>query len=277
MGLLDKIKADAQKSGSSRSKFFYVKDGDKKRVRFLTEADDGFEVVFHDSYEANINVPCQEIFGRDCPYCDEEGLRTRSQYVWYVWDYDAAEVKIFMYPMNNCSPIGAVIAAYETYGSLLDRDFMIQRTGKQQNTQYSVMPMDKNQFKNKKAKPLSESAFLEILEQAYPDELSKKYENDGKMKTKSKAAKANKRVADDDDDDEEELPFTTLAVDDDDDEDEVDYSEMSAKELYKLCKERKIDVEPKKSEKYYIRLLEEADKAEDDWEDDDDDEDDDWD
>ena len=267
-GLLDKIKADAQKSGSSRSKFFYVKDGDKKRVRFLTEADDGFEVVFHDSYEANINVPCPEIFGRECPYCGEEGLRTRSQYVWYVWDYDAAEVKIFMYPMNNCSPIGAVIAAYETYGSLLDRDFMIQRTGKQQNTQYSVMPMDKNEFKNKKAKPLSESAFLEILEQAYPDELSKKYESDNKMKPKSKAK--SKKEADDDDDD-TDLPFTTP------DDAEADYDEMTAKELYKLCKERDIDAEPKKSEKYYIRLLQEADKAKDEWEDDDEnDEDEDW-
>ena len=273
-GLLDRIKEDAKKSGSSRSKFFYVKDGDKKRVRFLTEADEGFEVVFHDSYEANINVPCQEIYGRECPYCDEEGLRTRTQYCWYVWDYDAAEVKIFMYPMNNCSPVGALIAAYETYGSLLDRDFMIQRTGKQQNTQYSVMPMDKNEFKNKKAKPLSEEAFLEILEQAYPDELSKKYD-DSKMKTKEKAAKANKRkmeeVEEDDDDEDEEnggLPFKTP--------DEVKYEEMSAKELYKLCKERDIDVEPKKAEKYYIRLLKEADKAKDDWEDEEDDDDDDW-
>lgn len=273
-GLLDKIKQDAQKSGSSRSKFFYVKDGEKKRVRFLTEADEGMEIVFHDSYEANINVPCQEIFGRECPYCDEEGLRTRSQYAWYVWDYDAAEVKIFMYPMNNCSPIGAVIAAYETYGSLLDRDFIIQRTGKQQNTQYSVMPMDKNEFKNKKAKPLSEEAFLEILDQAYPDELSKKYDD-------SKANSKKKSKHDDDDDEEESgLPFKTpkkQSSDDDADDDEVDYSEMSAKELFKLCKSRDIDVEPKKSEKYYIRLLEEADKAKDEWEDDDDnDEDEDW-
>lgn len=272
-GLLDKIKQDAQKSGSSRSKFFYVKDGEKKRVRFLTEADEGMEIVFHDSYEANINVPCQEIFGRECPYCDEEGLRTRSQYAWYVWDYDAAEVKIFMYPMNNCSPIGAVIAAYETYGSLLDRDFIIQRTGKQQNTQYSVMPMDKNEFKNKKAKPLSEEAFLEILDQAYPDELSKKYDE-------SKASSKKKSKHDDDDEEEKTLPFKTpkkQSSDDDDDEDEVDYSEMSAKELFRLCKSRDIDAEPKKSEKYYIRLLEEADKAKDEWEDDDaDDEDEDW-
>ena len=86
-GLLAKIKQDAQNAGSSRSKFFYVKDGEKRRIRFLEDMDDGREVTFHDNFEANINVPCQEIFGRECPYCDEEGLRTRTMYAWSVWDY----------------------------------------------------------------------------------------------------------------------------------------------------------------------------------------------
>ena len=40
---------------------------------------------------------------------------------------------------------------------------------------------------------------------------------------------------------------------------------MSAKELYKLCKEREIDAETRKPAKYYINLLEEYDKAQDDW------------
>ena len=50
---------------------------------------------------------------------------------------------------------------------------------------------------------------------------------------------------------------------------------MSPKELFKLCKERKIEVEPRKPQKYYIKQLEAADKAEDDWDDEDDWEDDD--
>ena len=44
----------------------------------------------------------------------------------------------------------------------------------------------------------------------------------------------------------------------------------------KLCKDREIDCEAKKSAKYYVNLLEEADKAEDDWGDDDDYDDDEW-
>ena len=64
----------------------------------------------------------------------------------------------------------------------------------------------------------------------------------------------------------------------DEDEDEaIDYSELSAKELYKLCKERDIDVVPKKPAKYYITKLEDDDsKKEDGWDDMEDDEEDEW-
>lgn len=321
-GLLDKIKQDAQKSGGSKSKFFYVKDGDKRRIRFLQDMEDGFEVTFHDSFEANINIPCRELFGKKCPYCEEEGLRTRIQYAWSVWDYDSNEVKIFMFPMNNCTPIGQVAAMYETYGTLKERDFIVQRTGKQQNTNYTLIPMDKNSFKNEKAKPFSKKAFLELLDKAYPDEHANLYEDEPstkKMKKKSKPVEK-------EEDEEKELPWGETDIDidyesknpkelykicidkgidaepkkskdyyiellnnaeeeeeSDDDwdeeesDDEVDYSSMSAKELFKLCKERNIDAQPKKNEKYYINLLEEADKAHDEWEDDEEsDEDDDW-
>lgn len=57
---------------------------------------------------------------------------------------------------------------------------------------------------------------------------------------------------------------------DDSDEDSVDYSEMSAKELYQLCKKRGLNPEQKKSPSVYIKMLEEADS------DDDSDDEDDW-
>ena len=81
MGLVDKIKADVKKSGQNKSKFIYFREGVKQRIRFLTDMDDGMEITFHDSYAASVNVPCQEHFGRSCPYCEDENLRTRSQYV----------------------------------------------------------------------------------------------------------------------------------------------------------------------------------------------------
>ena len=216
MGLLENIREDAKKSGQNKGKFLYVRDGSKVRIRFLQDMQDGFEIPFHDSYELGINVPCKEFFGKTCPYCGEEGIRTRNQYAWSVWDYEAKEVKIFMYPMNNCTPIASIASMYENYGTLIDRDYVIQRNGKQQATTYSVIPMDKNKFRNDKAKPFSKSAFMKLLDKAFPDEKSEKYSNNS------------------------------------DDEEEIDYSEMSAKELYKLCEEKGIEAEPKQKQKYYI-------------------------
>ena len=305
MGLLDKIKNDAAKSGQNKGKFIFFREGEKKRIRFLSDMEEGIEVVFHDNFEAGINVPCQEIFGRSCNYCEEEGLRTRSQYAWSVWDYEAKEVKIFMFPMNNCSPLGAIAAMYENYGTLLDRDFVISVTGKQQNKTFSVVPMDKNKFRNEKAKPLSKSAFLKILDKAFPDEHKDDFddeEDESPKKNKSSKKSVKDEVDYEDmtakelyklceereieaepkmkasyyiellqeaDEEEDELPFTTPDDEDDweDEESESKYEGKSSKELYKMCKERDIEALPKKSEKYYINLLEEDDKAHDDWED----------
>lgn len=248
MGLLDKIKADAAKSGQNKGKFVFFKEGEKKRIRFLTDLEDGIEIEFHDNFEAGINVPCQEAFGRHCQYCGEDGIRTRTQYAWSVWDYEAKEVKILMYPMNNCSPLGAIAAMYENYNTLLDRDFVVSVSGKAQNRTFSVVPMDKNKFRNDKAKPLSKSALLKIIDKAYPDEHSQY--NDEDESPKSKPKKSTKKQ-----------------------QESLDYSEMTAKQLYELCEERDIEAEPKMKAKYYINLLEEYDEENDneDWEDEDND------
>lgn len=279
MGLFENVKRDAKKSGQNKSKLIYFKEGTKIRVRFLQDMDDGLEVVFHDSFEQGVNAPCQEIFGRNCPHCNDESLRTRSQYVWSVWNYETKEVQLFMFPVNNCSPIPALIAMYENYGTLTDRDYVISVTGKQQNKTFSVVPMDKVKFRNIKAKPFSKKALLEILDKAFPCEDSVEDEDDAPRKKRpaKKSGKPNtKRPVDDDDDEEEDDYDEDMEdeVEEEEEEDVPDYSEMSAKELYQLCKKRKIDVAPKKSEKYYIKQLEEYDEAQGVWGDDD--EEDDW-
>lgn len=260
MGLLDKIKSDVAKSGSNKGKFIYFREGQKVRVRFLNDMDEGMEVKFHDSFDRGINVPCQEVFGKDCPYCEDNDLRTRSQYIWSVYDYEAKEVKLFMFAVNNCSPIPALMALYETYGTLTDRDYVISVTGKQQNKSFTVVPMDKNKFRNEKAKAYSEKAILKMLAKAFPADESEDdeedYEEEDEKPTKKSQKASTKKVKEDDWDDEEEAA--------------QDYSEMSPKELFNLCKERDIDCVPKKPAKYYINLLKEYDEAQDDWGDDDD-------
>lgn len=268
MGLVDKIKADVKKSGNNKRKFIYFREGVKIRVRFLNDMDDGMEITFHDSFERGINVPCQEVFGRDCPYCEEDGLRTRSQYVWSVYNYEEKEVQLFMFPVNNCSPIPALMAMYENYGTLCDRDYVISVSGRQQNKTFSVVPMDKVKFRNEKAAAFSEKAILKMIDKAFPDDNSDDEDEDEEPKAKKakKAAKPAKKV---EEPEEEEEDF-------DEDEEGSPYESMTPKELYKLCKERGIEAEPKKPAKFYINLLEEADKADEDWGDDDDFDEDEW-
>ena len=267
MGLVDKIKQDAKKSGQNKGKFIYFREGTKQRVRFLTDMDDGLEVTFHDSFEQGINVPCQELFGKHCPHCDDDSLRTRSQYIWSVYNYETKEVQLFMFPVNNCSPVPALMAIYENYGTITDRDYVISVSGKQQNKTFSVVPMDKVKFRNEKAKAYAEKAILKMLDKAFPCDDSDDEEEDEVPKKRPAVEAAAKKSSkkpepepeDDDydgDEDEEEG---------DEEEGAVDYSEMSAQELYKLCKEREIKVAPKKPAKYYINQLEEYDAAQDDW------------
>ena len=256
MGLVDDIKNQVKKSGTNKGKFLYFKSGTKVRVRFLDDMDEGHKVRFHDSYAAGINVPCQEEFGHECPYCDDDELRTRDQYAWSVWDYDAKEVKILMAPVNQCSPVPALVSMYEAYGTLCDRDYVITKSGQQQSTTFSVVPMDKAKFRNDKAKPLSEQKFLQLLDKAFPCDDNDDDDDEPKKKSKKRPEPKDEEWEDDDE--------------------EKGYEDMSAKELYKLCKSRDIDVETRKSAKYYITKLEEADEEEtDDW--DDEEEDDDWD
>lgn len=278
MGLIDDIKGDVKKAGTNKGKFTYFREGVKQRVRFLTDMDDGMAITFHDSFERSINVPCQEQFGRDCPYCEDDGVRTRQQYAWSVYNYETKEVQIFMFPVNNCSPVPALLAMYENYGTLLDRDYVISVSGKQQNKVYSVVPMDKVKFRNDKAKAYSEKAVLKMLDKAYPCDASDDVDEDddepprkrNKKADTKPVAKKSKKVSEPEDDDEDDYDEEM-----EDSDDEVDYSEMSERELYKLCKEHKIEAVPKKNKKYYIKLLEEYDAAQEDWGDDDDDDDDD--
>lgn len=256
MGVLSKIKDEAKKSGTSKEKFLYCREDQKIRIRFLSDLDDGgIEIPFHDSFAEGINVPCQELYGKTCPYCDMDGLRTRNLFAWSVYDYEDKEVKILMQASNPFTAVPALSALYEDYGTLLDRDLTIKRTGSGQKTSYTVVPLDKNKFRNEKAKPLTKKAILKYLAAAYPP--------DSKLM----------------DDDEDEIKSRRhAAVDDDIDDDDTtteEYGDMSPQELYKLCKERKIDAMTKKNATYYVKLLEEYDKASDDWEEDED-EADDW-
>ena len=272
MGLLNSMKSEIQKSGGSKGKILFIKDGSKKRIRFLCDAEEGMELTFHDSYSEGINALCLEEMGKDCPYCERDELRTRKLYAWSVWDYDSKEVKVLLYAANNCTPIPNIIAMYEAYGTLLDRDFVISRTGSGQNTSYTVIPQDKAKFKNSKAVKMSKKELLKVVAKAFPvNPDDEDFEDEGKKKKSSKKPpkKSGKKRDEDYDDDYEEEDKEDEDFDEEEDEEEEDYEDMSAKELFNLCKKRGLKVEKGKKKSYYIDILEDADDEEDEEDDED--------
>lgn len=283
MSIVDKIKEQAKKQGTNKAKFLYFKEGSKVRIRFLQEFDAGLEIPWHDSFALSVDVPCQIIFDRHCDHCDNEDLRTRSKFAWSVWDYEAKEVKIILFAVNNCTPIMALAGVYEAYGTILDRDYVLTKTGKQQNTSFAVIAMDKVKFRNDKAKPYGKAKFLELLNKAFPDDAVAEDEDNEddedveevpKKKVKGKVASKKKPPVEDDDeeDEEEEAPVKAKPKPKKKSQPvESDYEDMSALELFKECKSRGIDVKPKRPEDYYIDKLEESDAKENE-----DDDDEDW-
>jgi len=236
MSLFDQIKKDIKKSASSKGKILFLKPDSEIRIRFLMKFEQGLPVIMHDNFEKGVNSICYEHVGKECPtkIHDKEGVRTRENYAWCVYDYDSKEVKIILFAANNFTPIPQLAAFYDSYKNIIDRDYVIQRNAKGKG--YNVIPQDKAVFRNTKVKPFSKSKMFEYIYEA--NHL--------------------------DDEDEEDVSNDTGW----EDESDTDYSSMTAKELFELCKEREIEVLPKKPVKYYIDLLEANDiESDDGWDD----------
>lgn len=259
---LSDIKNEIKQSGTNKGKFLTFKEGTKVRVHFLTDLEDGIMVPFHSNWDLRITVPCQETFGRDCEYCDRDDMRTRNNYIWSVYVYDSNEVKLLMAAVNNCSPVPFLSEIYETFGTITDRDIVIKQIGSGTNKTFSVVAQEKMKFRNKQVKPLSESAILKIIDKAYPnDNADDEDERPLRNKTKTKKKQPPMNEPEDEEDDEGEM-------------EQPDYSSMTARALYNLCKERGIECRTRLDKDDYIELLEEDDDS-DNWGDEEEDDEDD--
>ena len=234
MGIIGSIKNQAAKSGGNKEKILYVKADSKVRIRFLQELDDGYEFTFHDSYAEGINAICQEELGKNCPLCGNEDLRTRSLYAWSVYNYDTKKVEVMLYAVNQCTPVQSLVSMSENYNTIMDRDYVLSKSGKGQSTTYTVIPQDKQKFRNTKASPYTKSAILKILDKAYPlsdefkedddedddiDFVEEDFDEEDEKESKSKKS-SNKKASKKKKEVEEE-------IEDEDDEDEEDDEEYA--------------------------------------------------
>lgn len=169
--IISSIRKQAKESGSAKKDFFYLGDGSKGKVRFLIGFEEAAKVVWHNSYNNGVDTPCLEYYGEECPYCNktkDDGFRTRDMYAWTVWDYDAQRQKIFIYAVSDdYSPLMQILAIYDEFGCVTDRDLIIKRTGTKLNTHYDVINGDTG--RSPKCKAWSKDEIFAKIKSSYID------------------------------------------------------------------------------------------------------------
>lgn len=164
--LVDIMKERIAHTGNRKGDFFFLRKDNKIRVRFLQDMEEGTQVTFHDKW-GEFNHPCLSYFGKDCPNCDNREARTADNFVWSIWNYESKKVELFMFKANKASPIPALVSMYENYGTIVDRDFVIERKGDGTDTVYSVVPMDRSRFKGT-AQPFAKKKLMGMILEAFP-------------------------------------------------------------------------------------------------------------
>lgn len=187
-GLIEQMKEKIAKSGSSKKDILYFGKDTQKRIRFLQELDEGYVFEFHNNWDPSIFELCKDPEDHEnCKLC-EEGISLQDQYVWSVWDYDSSSVKLIQFKATGLTPIPAFIEMYEEFGTILDRDYKVKKVGQGQGASYVVTPLDKERFKNSKAKAMSRKQVKEILENAWqPKEITTDEDDDDEEEEEEKA------------------------------------------------------------------------------------------
>jgi hypothetical protein len=228
-GILSQIKREVETAGKSRKSMWFVKAGQRRKVRFLTDFEDALVIPWHQMYKDNkwvVNIPCLEQYGKACPFCDNDELKHVQFYAWSVYDYEAKERQVFLFKVTSSSPIPHLVEVYESKGTLLDRDLMIKRTGEKADTLYTVMPEDKSRDRTG-IKPFKSSEMLKLIWEANGTGKLKDYEE----------AEDEEEEEEDEDADEEEL-------DDEDDELEEEDDDSEEEEEEEPPRKRKVATKP---------------------------------
>lgn len=169
MAFLDRLRQGIAKAAQKQGEIFFTKPGERRRIRFLTEFNDGVVVMFHDSYQRRLQVPClYETFGEvlgeriPCRYC-EEGETPRDQYLWSIYDYDAKQRRIMKYKVTRATPIFQLMGLFETYKTLLNRDIEITQQGEGTQKSFLVIPADPTPFRERGVRPHTRKELLQTV------------------------------------------------------------------------------------------------------------------
>ena len=248
--IYDSIKERLENTGTG-GKIFFTSAGDKKKIRFLIDFEDAIVIDFHSSKYGVDNRfchPCLKYYGKKCPHCGDKEANHDSYYAYLVYDYKSSDVKLFIYKANKCSPIPSLMALYEEYGTIVDRDYTIKQTGEQTSKSFDFLGADKKKFKVE-VDTLTEKAIYEIIKgDKYLYNVGEGVDEDEEEEDDEPVAKKAKKKA------------KPAPVEEDEDDDEEEEEEV-------VVKKKKKPVEEVKKKKKKV--------VEEDYDDEDDDEDDD--
>lgn len=194
--LIKKMKERIAKSGSSKKEILYFGKDSVKRVRFLQELDDGYSFQFHSNWEPSIYAMCDDPEDhQDCKLC-KDGIALQDEFCWSVWSYDDQAVRILKFKASGLSPIPGLIEMQEEFGTIMDRDYKIKKVGSGMGGSFVVTPLDKERFKNAKAKPFTEKEMLNLFREAYKQSEDDDEVEEEKPKSKKKDKKKEKSLKD---------------------------------------------------------------------------------
>lgn len=204
------------KRGSGSNYLFRLPGDSTTLVRFLTEpyGDDAW-IDYYEHYDSTRKYyPCVE---GDCPGC-QDGERASKRYLAAV--VDVAENRVVPLVMPVTMAI-SVEKKYEKYGTLLDRDYELERSGTGFETTYEVTPEPPSKMNLSRYDVPDLLALLEdqltlsesITDEDDDDDDDDDEDDDDVLAKHQKVAARKAAAADEDDeDDEETVALTTEAL-----------------------------------------------------------------
>lgn len=215
MGSVQAVKNSAK--GGGNSKMAFIPSDKALVVRFLEEPEHWimYQEVYDPMRKNSYPVPDDPTM----PGHDDD-LRKSDRYLANIVDVDRDIVKALKLPK---SVVNALIARYEKYGTLTDRDYELYRTGSGLDTEYFADPEAPSKKKLDKYDTMDlEEVLIEAYEAVFGSaEKAEPVRSSSAPKPTRKPPSVEEPVEEDDEDDYDE-DDEELNDDDDDDEEVID-------------------------------------------------------
>lgn len=201
MGSVEAARKSVKKSGNSLVRS--IPTDDSITARFIEEPSEWFG--FYEYWDEDEKTYRPVIDGEETP----NGARISFRYLANVYIVDDSAVRALKMPKSVAEQI---LAYHQKYGTILDRDYDLSRTGSGKNdTNYMVAPDAPSKMNVKRFEALDLQKILDQMAGLDEDD----EDDDDERPAKRTAPKKSRRPVDDDDDD-----FEDDTDDDDEDEDE---------------------------------------------------------